>query len=177
MAELTIGNWIAIAALIVGTVGASFTSANYLVGHRERRRIARNAIPKVKATINPGLHEGGWRSVQLHVVPAEDDQQNFQYANWRIERARILRPKTAILARAAGDDYASGVFYPENPVRVLEGKLEGLPQRFALEYFIRFLEERQGQKATFKVMFSHTKTQARRTTVVTASVPDDRAHG
>ena len=55
------------------------------------------------------------------------------------------------MARAENDDYANGVFYPENLVRSLQGKAEGRPQRFALEFFIKFPGNDRGRKAQFKV--------------------------
>ena len=96
------------------------------------------STPEVKATINRDYYEGGWRSVQLHVAPPPD-ASNFRAGNWRIAIATLLKPAWPIaLARAQDDDYAQRVFYPDNPVRTLSGKLEGRPQRFALEFFIHF---------------------------------------
>jgi hypothetical protein len=108
---------------------------------------------------------------QLHIgAPAK--QQNFEVTKWCIERARLLRPWSAVLARAENDDYATAVFYPDNPVRALMGKAEGRPQRFALEFFIKFKgEEDRGKKAEFKVTFSHINKRHRHTVSVWAIVP------
>jgi hypothetical protein len=171
MGELTIANWIAIIAVVVGALGASFTSLNYFAARRERQRSAQKNRAQIKATINSKYYEDGWRSVQLHVVPLDEEQRDFRYENWRIERAILIRPKNAILACAANDDYASGVFYAAQPIRRLEGKPEGRPQPFALEFFIKFLGSEKGQMAAFKVTFSHSKTGMRSTRVVSASVP------
>lgn len=170
MGGLNVGNWIAIVALIVAVVSASFTSANFLAGRRERLRNARKAGPQVQAAINADLYEGGWRSVQLHVAPVDEREQNFPYQYWRIERATLVRPRDAKLALAADNDYASGVFYPEKPLRVIEGRPAGKPQRFALHFFIKFQGDERGQKATFNVIFSHIKTDDRRTSLISASV-------
>jgi hypothetical protein len=167
MEGLTIGNWIGLIALGVAVVSASIAFANYVANHRERREKGR---PRIQATINAAGYEGGWRSVQLHVVPLDEDQRDFRIENWRIERAKLLRPKTAVLARAADDDYASGIFYPEHPVRTLEGRTPSSPQRqFALEFFIRFSGAKHGQTAVFKVTFSHLKTGKRFTAKARAS--------
>jgi hypothetical protein len=125
--SLNVSNWIAIIAILIAAISLSFNAANYLAGHRERKLRTYESTPLVKATINSKCYKEGWRSVQLHIVPATDNQQNFSYKNWRIERARLLWPASAVLARAENDDYATGVFYPENPVRALEGKAEGRP--------------------------------------------------
>lgn len=77
-----------------------------------------------------------------------------------------------MLARAVNDDYATGVFYPENPVRSLKGKAEGRPQRFALEFFIKFTgKDDKGKKAKFQVTFSHIKKRRRHTVRVWTPVP------
>ena len=77
-----------------------------------------------------------------------------------------------MLARAENDDYATGVFYPDKPVRSLNGKAVGRPQRFALEFFIKFTgEDDKGKKAKFKVTFSHIKKRRRHTVTVWTAVP------
>lgn len=172
--SLSVSNWIAIIAVLIAAISLSFNVANYLAGHRERKLKTYENTPLVKATINAQGYRGGWRSVQLHIVPAADNQQNFSYGNWRIEGARLLWPASAVLARAENDDYATGVFFPENPVRALEGKAEGRPQRFALEFFIKFQgSEDRGRKAKFRVTFSRVSGQRRRTARVWAAVPAD----
>ena len=165
---------IAIAATIVAIIGVSFTAANYLAGRRERKLKTYEATPGVKATINRRSYEIGWRSVQLRLVAAPE-QQNFKYANWHIEHAVLLRPwRGAVLARAENDDYATGVFYPDKPARTLSGKAEGRPQRFALEFFIKFKEQDdRGRRAKFKVTFSHASRQRRHSVKVWARVPND----
>ena len=97
----------------------------------------------------------------------------FEYGQWRIDRAVLLAPAKAILARAENDDYATGVFYPENPTRVMEGKAESKPQRFALEFFMKFRGEDRGQKAVFKVTFSRINNTRRSTMKVSPVVPFD----
>jgi hypothetical protein len=172
--SLNTGHWIAIAAIVIGSFFGSFTVANYLAGRRERKLKSYETTPDIKATINRKLYAGGWRSVQLHIIaPAE--QQNFQTKNWRIDHARLLRPRTgAVLARAENDDYATGVFYPEIPLRELNGKVEGRPQRFALEFFIRFDEDDdRGTAAKFKVAYSHATKRRRHIVKVWATVPSD----
>ena len=169
--SLNAGNWIALIFGLVGTIGVSFTAANYLAGRRERKLRATEHVPKVKAIINRKRYEGGWRSVQLHMISGSED--NLTYANWRIERAQLLGPRSVVLARAQDDDYATGVFHPENPVRVLDGKAEGRPQRFALEFFIKFEGEDRGQKVRFKVAFSRVTKSRRHTVTVGAAVPAD----
>jgi hypothetical protein len=169
MSDLTIANWLSIAGVAVAAVSASIAATNFLASFRERRRNARKSAPRVKVTINGTSYENGWRSVQLHIVAAGDGP--FQYGSWRIERATLLRPRQAILARAADDDYATGVFYPEHPVRVLEGRADGRPQQFALEFFIKFPAEKNVHEAVFKVKFSNKDNGLRRTSVVCASLP------
>jgi hypothetical protein len=167
----TVPVWVSFSALIVACIGVSFTAANYFEGRRERQRNASATNAEVKATINATRYAHGWRSVQLHIGPTQETQ-SFQYGNWRIQRAELLQPLSAVLARAENDDYATGVFFPENPVRVLEGKPEGMPQRFALEFFIRFKGEDKGQKAKFRVTFSRVNDQMRRTVTVWVMVPN-----
>lgn len=164
LASLNTSNWIAIVAVIIAAISTSFTTANYLAGRRERKHRTYESTPVVKASINGLLYEDGWRSVQLHLIAADDDK-NFKYDNWRIQGAWLLRPWSAKLARAKDDDYASKIFFPEKPVRYLAGKDEGKPQRFALEFFIKFDGEEKGQRAKFKVRFSHMKQNWRRRTV------------
>lgn len=171
MPALTLANWIAIGSVAAGMIGATAGTLNYLAGRRERQRVAQKSGARVQGTINAKYYRDGWRSVQLHMVPVEEGQPNFDYKSWRIERAELLRPRNAVLARAADDDYATGVFYPENPVRLLLGKLEGRPQRFALEFFIKFPEGDTAGKAKFKVTFSQTKTGKLHTATVLASLP------
>jgi hypothetical protein len=109
---------------------------NYLAARRERKLKTYEATPEVRATINKDAYEGGWRSVQLHIAEPPEGR-NFQLKNWYIVRASLLRPAwPVVLARAENDDYASRVFYANDPVRTLNGRGEGRPQRFALEFFI-----------------------------------------
>src|SRR4051812_26375515 len=100
-----------VAGLVLTTVGVSVTVASYLAARRERKLKKYEAIPEVRATINKDNYPGGWRSVQLHVVPRKQHQQfQFNYHDWCIERVRLLRPWRAVLARAENDDYATAVF-------------------------------------------------------------------
>lgn len=169
--SLNTGHWIAIVAILVGSFFGLFTVANYLAGRRERKLKTYETIPEVKATINRTAYKNGWRSVQLHIAESAESQ-NFKLANWHIERARLLRPWSAMLARAENDDYATGVFYPEKPVRALAGKPEDRPQRFALEFFIKFKGKNdRGKNAKFKVIFSHIKKRRRYTVRRWADVP------
>jgi len=167
--ELTVGNWIAIIALVVSFASASVSIANFVSGRRDRQRSAAKNRPSIQAHINADNHEGGWRSVSLHVAPPEEREQNFPYQFWRIERVTLIRPKNAKLARAADDDYHSGVFFPEAPMRELESARTG-SQRFALEFFIKFEGDEKGQVATFKVVYSHVKTGERYTASASTSV-------
>lgn len=169
---LETGHWIAIIAIVIGSFFGTFTMLNYLAGRRERKLKTYETTPDIKATINRRRYKDGWRSVQLHVVEPSEGQ-NFRYENWCIERARLLRPWWgAVLARAENDDYATGVFYPENPVRSLKGKAKDRPQRFALEFFIKFEgKDDKGKKAKFKVTFSHIKKRRRHTLRVWTAVP------
>lgn len=173
--SLNTSNWIAIVSVIVALVSCSFTAANYLSGRRERKLRTYEATPTVKATINATEYPHRWRSVQLHIVASPGHEQNFQYGHWYIERAQLLRPLSAVLARAENDDYASGVFYPENPMRTLLGKAEARPQRFSLEFFIRFKGVDTGKTAKFKVVFSHVAAPRRHTIRVSANVPASAA--
>ncbi len=172
--SLTTQHWLTIIAIVVAIIIGSFTISNILAQHRERKLKTYEATPVIKATINRKRYEGGWRSVQLHVVQP-DEQQNFQYKNWLIERAHLIRPWFgALLARAENDDYATGVFYPDSPMRALSGKVEGRPQRFALEFFIKFKQQDdRGRSAKFRVTFSHINKRRRHTAEVSATVPLD----
>ena len=116
---LDTGNWIAIVFGVIGAIGVCAGVANYLAGRRERKLKTYETAPDVQATINRKLYEGGWRSVQLHIVEPSE-AANFKLTNWYIERTCLLRPWwRAKLARAENDDYATGVFYPDKPVRCL----------------------------------------------------------
>ena len=169
--ELTVGNWIAIVAVLIGAVSASFAAANYLAGRRERIGNALKSDARVKLTINATDYENGWRSVQLHVIPTDAEHKDFGYSNWVIERATLVRPKNAVLARAENDDYATGVFYPEQPVRVLAGKAEGKPQRFALEFFVKVAGDEPRQILKVKVVYWSAREAKRQTEVVSATMP------
>ena len=170
--SLTTGNWIAIIAIFVAIFFGSFAAANYLAGRKERKLKTSETAPRLKATINRKCYQGGWRSVQLHIDPP-GEQQNFDYDRWCIKRAILLCPRSARLARAKDDDYATGIFYPNAPVRQLQGKDEGRKQRFALEFFIRFQGDDQGREAKFKVTFEHVSGQRKYTSRVWATVPRD----
>jgi len=172
--SLTIQNWLTIVGLAIATFIGYFTVTGQIDQRRERKLKTYETTPEIKATINRKRCDAGWRSVQLHVVaPAE--QQNFQVGNWCINGARLLRPWFgAVLARAENDDYATGVFYPDNPVRSLAGKGEGRVQRFALEFFIKFDgNDDKGKSAKFKVTFAHVNKWRRHIVKVWAKVPDD----
>jgi hypothetical protein len=158
---------------VVGTLSFTLTVVGVTVGVLSYRRGGRQE-PKarVKATINRKFYGDGWRSVQLHIGPSESNDK-LQYQNWRIERAELVSPRDAVLARAENDDCATSIFYPDKPTRRLEGKAEGRPQRFALEFFIRFEGGERGRKAKFKVAFARTDGASRRTVTVAATVPND----
>ena len=128
----------------------------------------------INAHINGTHYKDGWRSVNLQVAePAE--KQAYDARDWCITSARLLRPRrNAVLARAKDDDYSSKVFYPENPVREIGGRVEGKPQRFALEFFIHFtLDDDRGARAKFKVTYSHINKRRSRTGRVCSAVPAD----
>ena len=169
--SLTVGNWISILFGTIAAIGVCFTAANYLAGRQERLRKVSEAFPEVRGIINRTEYPGGWRSVQLHLKPRSDSERNFDYGNWRIERACLIRPASARLARAQGDDYAIGIFDPKNLVRILDGRDENSTQRFALEFFIKFMGNDERRGATFKVVFSHATKNKRRTDKVTATMP------
>jgi hypothetical protein len=171
--SFNVGHWIAIFAIIVGSFFGSFTVANFLAGRRERKLRTYETTPEVKATINRKRYVGDWRSVQLHIVEGLE-AHNFKFENWHIQRARLLRPwRGAVLARAENDDYAIGVFYPDKSTRVLMGKAEGRPQRFALEFFIKFKGIDRGKGAKFEVAFEHVKKRRPHIIKVWALVPWD----
>jgi hypothetical protein len=173
LGSLNTGHWIAIVAIIVGSFFGSFTVANYLAARRDRELKIYETTPEVKATINRTRYKGGWRSVQLHIT-APSGQQNFTLTNWYIKRARLVRPWRALLARAENDDYAIGVFYPNNPIRVLAGKTEGRLQRFALEFFMKFKDkDDKGKDAKFSVKLCHINERRRHTVRAWATVPAD----
>jgi hypothetical protein len=161
--SLNLQNWLTIG---FGSVGTLFALERFLAARRERLLKANDGTPVLKATINVKRYKDGWRSAQLHLVP-HSDQPNFSYDAWRIERTRLMWPwPRVVLARAENDDYATGVFYPENPVREIAGRAEGKPQRFALEFFMKFRQpDDKGARAKFKVTFSHVTNKRRRHTV------------
>ncbi len=170
--SLTTQHWLTIAGLALAIFIGYFTITGQLAQRRERKLKTYETTPEVRAVINRKRYDRGWRSVQLH-ISQPTEQQNFNYENWYIERARLLKPcLRAILARAENDDYATGVFYLDKTVRMLKGKAEGRPQRFALEFFIKFKgKDDRGKKAKFKVTFSHVKNRRCHTARVWASVP------
>ena len=144
-------------------------ATQYRADYRELKKTFEPA-PVVQAAINKKSYPGGWRSAQLHLFSA-NEHQLLKYENWHIEFARLLGPSNAVLARAKDDDYASEVFYPDAPVRELTGKISNLPQRYALEFFIKFSGDDRGQKAQFKVWFSHVNKTRGFTGKVWAVVP------
>ncbi len=111
ISSLTTTNWLSIAAIVVAMFFGTFTALNYLAGRRDRKLKNAETLPEVKATINRKRYRDNWRSVQLHMV-AQAGGQDFHYENWVIEGAQLLRPWSAVLARAENDDYAIGAFYP-----------------------------------------------------------------
>jgi hypothetical protein len=169
--SLNTSNWIAVFAAAVAVVSCAFAGANYLSGRQERRRRTFEATPTIKAAINATVYPDDWRSVHLHVVPSPGQDENFNHDHWHIECAQLLLPRSAVMARAENDDYATGVFYPERPLRALVGKAEGRPQRFALEFFIKFRDEAEPKVARFKVTFAHVVQRRRHTIRVWAKVP------
>jgi hypothetical protein len=167
-------DWIAIVGLLIGTISTSIAVANFLSNRRQQAIARQGPAPRIKATINKDRYDDGWRSVQLHIVPAEYEP-NFRYQDWRIEHAQLMRPSDAVLARAENDDYASRVFCPDKPLRQLSGRAAGRPQRYALEFFLKFRREELGQKAQFKVTFGHANESERRTVRVWAVLPENAA--
>ena len=161
---LTTQHWLTIAGLCIAVFIGYFNVTGQLAQRRERKLRTYEATPDVRATINATTYHSGWRSVQLHIA-APADEQNFRLENWHITKARLLRPWiTAKLARAANDDYATGVFFPEVPVRMIAGRAAGRPQRFALEFFIKFKQQDdRGRRADFEVTYSHATKPRRRT--------------
>lgn len=172
--SLNTSNWIAIIALAVSCLSLFIAQANFRAGRRERNQRKMDEIPVVQATINKDTYPNGWRSVQLHLVPRNGDWRSFPSDDWRIVRARLIRPwYGVVLARAQNDDYAARIFYPDNPIRLLIGKAEGKLQRFALEFFIKFGREDRGGRAKFKVVYAHIKAEDLHIVKVWASVPMD----
>jgi hypothetical protein len=167
--SFTRAHWIGIAGIIVGIV--LWLATHYLTVLRERRK-TRQATPIVRAIVNKDTYRDGWRSVQLHIMGASEKQQ-LNYSDWCIKRATLLRPWSAVLARADKDDYATGVFDPKSTVRTLDGKADGKPQRFALEFFMKFKGNDRGKRAKFKVAFARIGKPHRLTTKVWATIPDD----
>ena len=165
----TLTNWIAIAGIVIAVL--LWLASQSLTARGERLKTF-ETTPIVRATINRKRYRDGWRSVQLHLAPAPA-QQLFKVENWRIESARLVRPSSAMLARAEKDDYASEIFYPESPVRVLQGKAKDLPQQFALEFFIKFTGNDRGQRAKFRVSFAHLSKRRRYSTKAWGVVPPD----
>ena len=172
--SLNTSNWITILFGLVGMVGVSISAANYWHTHRERKHKTYKESPALKAVINSIAYRDGWRSVHLHITPAAGNFHDFPYKDWKIDRMRLLQPRSAVLARAENDDYATGVFYPENLVRALEGKAEGRIGRYGFEFFIKFKEnDDRGSKAKFKVTFSRVDGAKRRTIQIWATLPQN----
>jgi hypothetical protein len=168
ISSFTRAHWIGIAGIVVGII--LWLATQYLTVLRERRK-NEEATPIVRATINKDTYRDGWRSVQLHIMGASEEQQ-LNYSDWCIKRATLLRPWSAVLARAEKDDYATGVFDPKSTIRTLDGKAEGKPQRFALEFFIKFKGNDRGKRAKFKVAFARIAKPRVLTTKVWATIPD-----
>lgn len=173
LSKLEVGHWIAIAFGCIGAVGVFYSVRNNRAALRERKESAREPGADVSVTINRKTYPGGWRSVQVHTRP-ELVAGQFDFGNWKILSVALTRPRHGVeLARAKDDDYASGIFFPDDPVKLIEGKSENRPQRFALEFFIRFAGPDKGQRAQFKVAYSRTNGTRRTITKKWATVPDD----
>lgn len=168
--SLHAGIWVAIVGILITIL------LWYLTPYRDRWHKEAEATSEVRAAINRGTYPGGWRSVQLHIT-GPPGANNFNVADWYIVRATLLRPAwPVVLARAENDDYATGVFFPNDPVRTLAGKAEGRPQRFALEFFIHFqVQDDRAKHAKFQVVFARTGERRRRSSKVWAEVPGDAA--
>lgn len=164
--SLNAGNWIAIVVALLGIL------LWYLTPLRDRWHKQAGTVPEVQATINRDAYPGGWRPVQLHFV-TPPGAQNVDIHGWCILRASLLRPPwPAVLARAENDDYASRVFYADDPVRTLNGRAEGRPQRFALEFFIHFRQDDdRGRWAKFQVTYTRLSTTRKRSVKVWVQVP------
>jgi hypothetical protein len=160
--------------LVLAGIGVAIAILSYRPALRVSKRNAAANV-RINATINKDLYRNGWRSVQLHIGPADDNYHNFQGGRWRIVRARLVQPWSAKLARAKDDDYASRVFYDGDPVRGLEGRAEG-QQRSTLEFFIRFADaDDRGRRAQFVVTYSRANGQNRRKETVWTNVPINAA--
>jgi hypothetical protein len=138
---------------------------------------APSSSPRVKAIINRERYPGGWRSVGLHIMPPPGQESSFRFTKrgWRIDGAELLSPMDAVLARAKDDDYATGEFYPEKPMRSLNGRPIGHVQPFGLEFFIKFDGATDKErKAKFRVKLNHTEDPKLRHSIkVWTRVPSD----
>lgn len=171
---LSLQNWLTIAGIAVTVFIGYFSVTDQIAQRRERRQKAYGSRPTVQATINRDAYEGGWRSVQLHIAK-QPNGENIEVNDWRIVRAALLKPAwPVVLARAENDDYASRVFYANDPVRALIGKPDGRPQRFALEFFIHFKrDDDRARCAKFQVVFARRDGGKNYTVKVWTAVPED----
>jgi hypothetical protein len=171
----TVGNWLTVVSIAIALVFGYFAVSNNRAAIRERKAKARAEVPDAPIVINKTAYPGGWRSVQVH-IKASPGAQSFSFGDWRVESVKLIRPLWgATLARAENDDYATGVFFSDEPTKFIAGKAPGRPQRFALEFFIRFRGRDQGRRARFKIIYSRLDGEQRRTVRKWVVVPPDAA--
>jgi hypothetical protein len=170
-----LSTWVSIFLILVGFL--MFVLNRVLPDRSMQSTMSSSSIPGVRAIINRDRYPGGWRSVQLHITPPPGQEHTYHFSKhgWRIDSAKLLSPRGAVLARAKDDDYTSRVFYPEGPTRCLDGRPVGHVQPFALEFFIKFDGPvDSGRKAKFQVKLNHTEDPKLRHTIQTWSeVPSD----
>ena len=151
-AKLSVEVWIAIAALLVAIIAAYFQAVPVIAARRDHRFRIQRELPGVKATINKTPSVDGWRSIQMHIVPQDNDWKSIH--SWRIRNAVLLSPRRAKIAFARNDDSSLAGPIVGNSERMMSGRQEPNPQLFAMEFFICFPDTPhadRGTRAKFRV--------------------------
>jgi hypothetical protein len=160
-------------ALIIAAAGLLLAAVKFYIDWKDRHRRLEQEHPGVRAKINNSLSVDGWRIVQLHLTRPEVHKRHDDYNGWCIASVRLIKPRRARLAFARDDDASMRGPIRLESQRSISGRLPGQPQRFALEFFIKFAgtPHDRAARACFKVEMSRSEPPASMMLYAWAEVP------